>query len=365
MKIVLPFFLFSALVTAACSSSSYKSVQGSSVLIKDSVLVKDLHYPWEILWGPDNHIWMTERDGNISRVNPATGKATLLLAVPGVVARGEGGLLGMVLHPDFATTPYIYVACNYEADDTYKEKIVRYRYNGTTLTEPMVLFDNISASFIHNGCRLLITADKKLLVSTGDASDQSLPQNKNEINGKILRLNLDGSIPADNPFANNPVWSYGHRNAQGMVMANGRLYISEHGPDTDDEVSIVTKGGNYGWPDVKGFCNEKGEKVFCGKNNVQEPIYAWTPTVAACGLDYYSSDLIPQWKNSLLMATLKNQRLHQLQLDSTHTAVTATFTFLDEKYGRLRDVCISPDGHVYVCTSNGGNDDKLVVISPK
>jgi aldose sugar dehydrogenase len=365
MKIVLPVFLIAAMLTGACCTSSYQSVRGSDVLIKDSVLVAGLQYPWEILWGPDNHIWMTERGGRISRVNPGTGKVTLLLDVPGVVARGEGGLLGMVLHPDFPAEPYLYVAHNYESGDAYKEKIVRYSYDGSTLTSPLVLFDNIRASYIHNGCRLLITADKKLLVSTGDASDQGLPQDKTAVNGKILRLNLDGSIPADNPFAGNPVWSYGHRNAQGMVMANGILYISEHGPDTDDEVSIVTKGGNYGWPDVKGFCNGPGEKQFCNKNAVKEPIYAWTPTIAVCGLDYYNSNLIPQWKNSLLMATLKNERLHQLQLDSSHTAVTATFTFLDEKYGRLRDVCISPDGHVYVCTSNGNNEDKLVVISPK
>jgi aldose sugar dehydrogenase len=339
-------------------------MQGNGNVVKDSVLVSGLSYPWEILWGPDNYIWMTERGGKISRVNPSTGVVTRLLDVPGVVARGEGGLLGMVLHPDFTANPHVYMAYNYEADGDYKEKIVRYSYNGTTLTNPLVIFDNIGASYIHNGCRLLITADKKLLISTGDASDQDLPQNKNVVNGKILRLNLDGSIPTDNPIAGNPLWSFGHRNAQGMVMANGILYISEHGPDTDDEVSMVIKGGNYGWPDVKGFCNEKTEKKFCEKNAVKEPIYAWTPTIAVCGLDYYNSDRIPGWKNSLLMATLKHERLHQLQLDDTHTSVKATFTFLDEKYGRLRDVCISPDGYVYVCTSNGSNDDKLVVISP-
>jgi aldose sugar dehydrogenase len=365
MKLILLGIFFSATLPGGCSGPAYKSVQGNNAAIKDSVLAAGLNYPWEILWGPDNYIWMTERGGKISRINPSTGVVTKLLDVPGVASRGEGGLLGMVLHPDFAVTPYVFVAYNYEADDDYKEKIVRYSYNGTALTNPLVIFDDIKASYIHNGCRLLITADKKLLVSTGDASDQSLPQNKNAVNGKILRLNLDGTIPADNPFAGNPVWSYGHRNAQGMVLANDKLYISEHGPDTDDEVSIVIKGGNYGWPDVKGFCNERGEKEFCTKKGVTEPVYAWTPTIAVCGLDYYNSDLIPGWKNSLLMATLKNERLHQLQLDDSYTTVKATFTFLDEKYGRLRDVCVSPDGHVYVCTSNGSNDDKLVVISPK
>ncbi len=365
MRLILPGILFYALLAFSCSGPAYKSVKGNGSAVKDSVLAGGLNFPWEILWGPDNTIWMTERGGSISRVNPATGMVTRLLQIPGVVARGEGGLLGMVLHPDFSVNPYVYVAHNYEAGGEYREKIVRYQYDGNTLTSPLVIFDNIKASYVHNGCRLLITADRKLLVSTGDASDQSLPQDKNAVNGKILRLNLDGTIPTDNPFAGNPVWSYGHRNAQGMVFVKDRLYISEHGPDKDDEVSIVTKGGNYGWPDVKGFCNEPGEKKFCSSNGVKEPVYAWTPTIAVCGIDYYNSDLIPGWKNSLLMATLKNERLYQLQLDETYTTIKATFTFLDEKYGRLRDVCVSPDGHVYVCTSNGSNDDKLVVISPR
>jgi aldose sugar dehydrogenase len=363
MRFVLPGILLLAMLHGGCNGSVYKSVQGNSRAIQDSVLVSGLNYPWEILWGPDGFIWMTERGGKISRVNPATGKVEKLMDVPDVMPRGEGGLLGMVLHPDFSITPHVFIGYNYEANGNYMEKIVRYTYDGATLTSPLVIFDGIHASYIHNGCRLLITADKKLLVSTGDASDQSLPQNKSMVNGKILRLNLDGTIPADNPFAGNPLWSYGHRNAQGMVFVGSYLYVSEHGPDTDDEVNMITKGGNYGWPDVRGYCNEKGEKQFCATNDIQEPVYAWTPTIAVCGIEYYNSDFIPGWKNSLLVATLKNERLHQLQLNDSCTAVSATFTFLDEKYGRLRDVCVSPDGHVYVCTSNGGNDDKLIVIS--
>ncbi len=355
--LILPLF-----ATLCCKKSDKKSTPPGSVDIKDSVLVSGLNFPWEILWGPDNFIWMTERGGKISRINPETGAVIPVLTISEVVANGEGGLLGMVLHPDFNSNPQVFVVYDYNNGSNYQEKVVRYTYNGTTLTSPQVVIDDISAANIHNGSRLLIV-DDKLFISTGDASNQSLPQNTSVINGKILRLNLDGSIPADNPIAGNPVWSFGHRNPQGLVYANGILYSSEHGPDTDDEINIIEKGRNYGWPNVKGFCNDGGEQTFCSSNNVKEPVTAWTPTIATSGMDFYNNDLIPQWKNSLLVATLKNQRLMQLKLDDAHTTVTETNEFFANAYGRMRDICIAPDGKIYICTSNGGNDKVVVVKS--
>jgi glucose/arabinose dehydrogenase len=333
---------------------------GGSVNLKDSVLVQGLNFPWEILWGPDNFIWMTERGGKISRVDPSTGAVIPLLTVPEVVSNGEGGMLGLALHPDFASAPYVFVAYDYDNGGSYTEKIVRYSFNGTTLINPVVLLNGIHGASIHNGTRLLIIGDK-LFISTGDAGVGDSAQSISSINGKILRLNLDGSIPADNPFPGNPVWSYGHRNAQGLVYANGILYSSEHGPDTDDEINIIEKGRNYGWPTVRGYCDLSAEQTFCTANNVKEPITAWSPTIAPSGTDYYDKDQIPQWKNSLLVATLKNQRLMQIKLNDAHTGVAGINEFYVTTYGRMRDVCISPDGKVYICTSNGGND-KLIVI---
>jgi glucose/arabinose dehydrogenase len=332
-----------------------------SVAIKDSVLVQGLNYPWEILWGPDNFIWMTERGGKISQVNPATGTVSLLHTIPDVVATGEGGLLGMALHPEFSTTPYVYVAYNYNSGG-YKEKIVRFTYTGGMLTSPLTIIENISASPIHNGCRLLITPDLKLFITTGDASNQALPQNTTSVNGKVLRLNLDGSIPADNPVASNPYWSFGHRNPQGLVFANNIMYSSEHGPSTDDEVNIIEKGRNYGWPNVPGFCDSGVEQTFCSANNVKEPLKTWTPTVAVCGLDYYNSDLIPQWKNSLLLVALKETRMYQLKLDAAYTNMASTTEYFANSYGRMRDICISPAGKVYICTSNGSNNDRIIEV---
>jgi aldose sugar dehydrogenase len=242
--------------------------------------------------------------------------------------------------------------------------VVRFTYTGIALTGPVTIMENIAASSIHNGSRLVITPDLKLFITTGDASNTALAQNTSSVNGKVLRLNLDGSIPADNPVAGNPYWSVGHRNPQGLVFANNILYSSEHGPSTDDEINIIEKGRNYGWPHVPGFCDAGSEQTFCTANNVKEPMRVWTPTTATCGMDYYNANLIPQWKNSLLMVALKDARLYQMKLDGSFRVISSTTEYFVNKYGRLRDVCVSPAGKVYICTSNGGND-RIIEIRNK
>jgi len=356
-------------ILALISVSCFKDPPASPIQpeipveITGKVLVENLRFPWEILWGPDNQIWMTERGGKISRINPSNGTIEALLTVDDVISTGEGGLLGMALHPDFNEHPDVFVAYDYMKSGVYTGKIVRYRYNNATLSDPVVILDDISAASIHNGCRLLISKDKKLFITTGDASNQSLPQNISEKNGKVLRINLDGTIPTDNPINGSPVWSYGHRNPQGLVFVNDSLFSSEHGPDTDDEVNIIHKGSNFGWPDVKGTC-DGSEQAFCSANHVIEPTIKWTPTIAVCGLDYYSSDLIPQWKNSLLLCTLKGSTLMQLKMSDNKISISSTQEYFPEQYGRLRDLCISPEGKVYLCTSNG-NNDKVIEVSRK
>lgn len=329
------------------------------VELKSKIIVSGLSNPWEIVYGPDNFIWFTEKGGKISRLNPNNGEILPLLTIAEVRTNGEGGLLGMVLHPEFTANPYVYVA--YDYGTTYKAKIVRYTYANGILSSPQVLLDQIPAASIHNGCRLLITGGK-LFITTGDAADTTTPQNTNSLSGKILRINLDGSIPSDNPFPNNAVWSYGHRNPQGLVMAGTKMLSSEHGPDTDDEINVIEKGRNYGWPKIKGFCNESGEASFCTINNVIEPLINWTPTIAPSGLSYYNSDYIPQFKNSLLLVLLKGSKLMQLKLDDSQLKITGTKDFFVNTYGRLRGICQSPEGKIYICSSNGSND-RIVEIS--
>jgi aldose sugar dehydrogenase len=342
-------------------SSSNPPPPATPVEITSKVLTDGLQFPWEILWGPDNMIWMTERGGRISRVDPSSGTVLQIADLDEVVSTGEGGMLGMVLHPQFDQSPFVYVAYDYEKAGEYTGKVVRFTYNNGSLSSALTIVDDLDAARIHNGCRLVISKDNKLFITTGDASDQSHPQDLSSRNGKVLRVNLDGTIPAGNPFDGSAVWSWGHRNAQGLVFVNDSLFSSEHGPDTDDEVNIIHKGSNYGWPDVRGKC-DASEQSFCNENNVVEPLINWTPTIAACGLDYYNNDLIPQWKNSLLLCTLKGSRLLQLKLNSGNTAIENSTEFFADQYGRLRDVCLSPDGRVFICTSNGANGDKIVEV---
>jgi len=358
LRFLLLLSLSATFLSLQCKKGNGNQEPPGSVEINDSVIVSNLDHVWELVWGPDDHLWMTEREGRICRVNPQTGQVIPLLTISEVVANGEGGLLGLALHPQFNISPFVYVVYNYGS--SYTEKLVRYTYNGTTLINPETLLDNIDASSIHNGSRLRIGADNKLYMTTGDAADQSHPQNASSLNGKVLRLNLDGSIPADNPVPGNPYWSLGHRNAQGLVFVGGKLFASEHGPNNDDEINIIEKGRNYGWPEVEGYCNG-GENSFCDANDVVEPIMAWTPTVAACGMDYYDHDAIPQWKNSLLMVALKNRRIYQMKLNDAKTQITDTNEYFEGEYGRLRAICIAPNGDVFIGTSNGG-DDRIVRI---
>lgn len=345
---------------SACRKKVQKTTSNNTENIR--ILKSNLSYPWEILWGKDNHIWMTERIGNISRIDPKTGNSTFQFSVPDVVSSGEGGLLGMALHPEFDKTGFLYIVYNYNKNNRYTEKVVRYTYQNNTLSNPFILLDDIPASNIHNGSRLLITADNKLLISTGDAASSSLAQNISSLSGKILRLNLDGSIPADNPYPGNSLWSWGHRNPQGMVFANNMLYISEHGPSVEDEINIIEKGRNYGWPDVTGPC-DGNEISFCNDKNIKQPIFSsGNSTLAYCGLDYYNHSLISEWANSLLLVTLKDESLRQLKLSADGNSILSSKTYFKNKFGRLRDICISPDGKVYICTSNANGSDNLIEI---
>lgn len=333
------------------------------------VLNNELNFPWEILWGPDNFIWFTEREGRVKRMNPQTGETILVATISEVASTTAfNGLLGMAVHPQFSANPYVYLVYNYfGTNGDYLEKIVRYTYSGGTLIAPMVLVDGIvgkiGGDFIHNGSRLVIGPDMKLYATTGDANLRfDLPQNPTLFNGKVLRVNLDGSIPADNPYGN-AVWTVGHRNAQGLVFALGRLYSSEHGETTNDEINIIERGRNYGWPFVEGFCDLPAEQSFCTDNNVKEPIYAWTPTVAPSGIEFYNSNHISQWKRSLLVTFLKDQKLRQIKLNAAGTAVESVNEYFVGEYGRLRDVAISPDGIVYLCTDNGNNSDMIIEVT--
>lgn len=361
---------FTAIVSFFAASTMLCSAQPSTVTVGNTTLdvrvviqgtnsSNGVDIPWEIQWGPDDYIWMTERYGRVSRLNPETGARTTVLDLTSTVYdNSESGLLGLVLHPDFENTPQVFLAYTYYSGGI-KERIVRYDYNASnnSLENPLTLIEGINGNTTHIGCRLMFLPDNTLLATTGDYQNLNSPQNDNSLSGKVLRMNTDGSIPADNPFGSNSyVYSKGHRNAQGMVLApNGNLYSSEHGPSTNDELNIIVAGGNYGWPDVEGYCNQSSEMTACNSmTNYQDPLTIWfeNSTIAPSDLVWYDHPAIPEWQGKLLMTVLKNKHLKEIEVDNADgTTVVSETIWFQNTFDRLRDICVAPDGRVFLATS--------------
>ena len=332
---------------------SQTTITVGTTTVEVDTIFTGLDIPWEIIYGSDGFIWTTERKGVVSRIDPINQTKTVILDIVSTVYQNsESGLLGMVMHPDFATTPEVFLVYTYGSFSTILEKVVKYTYDGTNLVNEVVLIDSIIGNTTHNGARIAILPDNTLLFSTGDAQNTALPQDVNELNGKMLRINLDGTIPADNPIPGNPVYSFGHRNVQGILQhPNGKIYVSEHGASTDDEFQILEIGRNYGWPNVEGFCDPGGEETFCNANNVVEPLVAWTPTNAPSDLLYYENPLFPEFDGRILMAVLKDKRIIAMELNGNGTAIVDEDHYLINQFGRLRDICVGPSNEIYIATN--------------
>lgn len=371
------FYLVFFLVSLALFRPEWARAQVNlgGTLVDTSTVISGIDIPWTLIWGPDNHLWMTERFGRVSRVNPQNGQQQVLLSLTDCQASGESGLLGMALYPSFADTPWVYLVYTYLTGSSIRERLVRYTYNESAglLTAPVTLLNDIPGNTTHNGSRLLFLPDRSLLMTTGDAQIQSAPLNLQQLPGKVLRMRADGSVPPDNPVAGNLVYSYGHRNAQGMFRhpLNGKIYISEHGPTTDDEVNVVHAGGNYGWPTVAGYCDQPTETQYCNQNNVQEPIVAWTPTIAPGGMMWYDHSALPVFRNKILLTALKDARLYVLTLQNDTGSVVGQVQYLTNWYGRLRDVCADPAGNLYLATNGNSWSNtqpfthRIVKIAPR
>ncbi|MBQ4819269.1 PQQ-dependent sugar dehydrogenase [Aquimarina sp. MMG016] len=323
-----------------------------------TTLISTLSVPWELTWGPDNFLWVTERNGKISRINPDTGDQIDVITINNVAQVQESGLLGMVHHPNFNTDPYVYTVYTYRQGNDLVERLVRFTYSNNVLSDEITLLDNIPANNIHSGSRILITPDLHLMMTTGDAGNTNLSQDMNSLGGKVLRLNLDGSIPSDNPFPNSYVYSVGHRNAQGLVqLANGEIYSSEHGPNTDDEINRIMAAANYGWPNVRGVIDTQSEQDFNNTTPTTESIFNWTPTIAPSDLVYYTGSRIPQWTNKLIMTVLKEQQLIALTLSADGTTIVNEEVFFSGDFGRIRDIAVSPTGRVFIATNGNSYGD--------
>jgi glucose/arabinose dehydrogenase/mono/diheme cytochrome c family protein len=338
------------------SNGYVAQLQLDSTTLVITELAHGLEVPWDLEPGPDDWIYLTEQKGKVSRLNGIDGTMQDLGTIEEVFYRKSSGLFSLVLHPDFENKPYIYFHYTVARRDSLlidhiSSKVVRYTLVNGAIEAPKTILDQIPGNTYHNGSRMKIWLNM-LWIGTGDAGDIGHTQDPNTLNGKILRVNLDGSIPSDNPYPNNPVWSMGHRNIQGLAEGNGKIYASEHGPNNDDEINLIQKNHNYGWPEVQGFCDLENEKAYCQQVSIVEPMMAWTPTIAPSGLAFYDNDAIPEWKNSLMLTTLKGQSFRVLALDQKGDAMSKEHLFLQKFLGRLRDVAVGKDGAIYLATSN-------------
>lgn len=311
----------------------------------------DLNVPWEMRFLPDGSLLVTERGGRIVQVDVTTGTVAQVGTVD-VLARGESGLMGLAVDPDYPQQPYIYVSYTYSGGEGAANRVSRFTLTGEGtgtpgLGEEVVLVDGIAAANIHNGSRVAFGPEGYLYVTTGDAGDAGLAQDLDSLNGKVLRMTREGEPAPGNPFADSLVYTYGHRNPQGLTFhpLSGRAYVTEHGPDAYDEINRLEPGQNYGWPAVGGA---PGDARFV------DALASWTPTIAPAGAVFYNSDALPGLGGDFLFVTLKASDLRRLTpaAPDDFTAVEREEVLLAGQLGRMRAIAVSPDGTIYLATSN-------------
>jgi len=330
-------------------------------------VAEDLEVPWALGFAPDGRILITERPGRIRVVQQGVLQEKPFSLLEQVVSTSESGLMGIALHPDFANNPYVFVCYTYQnSTGKLRNRVARLSDANGQGTDHQVIVDDIPGSRNHDGCGIGFGPDGKLYVTLGDAQDPDQAQDLDSLAGKVLRLEADGSVPADNPFPGSYVYTYGHRNPQGMDWhpETGDLFITEHGPDRNDEVNLLAPGRNYGWPAVTGRARS---------DEYVPSIMSFTPTIAIAGVAFYTGDkLHPAWEGDLIFAALKASQLHRVALAPPEfRTVKSSQVWFNQDFGRLRAVAVSPDGYLYFTTSNRdgrgspqAGDDKLMRLVP-
>lgn len=379
MKMAVSLFCLVILLVGSCQRTPQGrgagEVEGAPVAqvsFRVETVVGSLEVPWSIAWTPDGRMLLTERPGRIRVV--ADGKLQpQAFTIPDVEPSGESGLMGLALHPRFATNHFVYLSYAFKGGTDQLVKVVRYREDSGTLKEQHVIIDNIPAARFHAGCRLRFGPDGKLYITTGDATDRQLAQQLDSLAGKTLRLNDDGTVPQDNPFvgqqnARPEIWSLGHRNAQGMDWQPGTnlMFQTEHGPSGfdgpggGDEVNIVERGKNYGWPLIHHRSTRAG---------LEPPLLEYTPACAPGSGMFYRGSAFPQFRGNFFFGCLRGERLIRVVLDGRK--VVTQENLLEGKYGRIRDVAEGPDGFIYFSTSNrdgrgspADDDDRIIRLVP-
>jgi glucose/arabinose dehydrogenase len=360
--------LFGVLL-AACSSGrggigEVIDPPGAPTLV-DTVIQSGLSVPWDLAFAPDGRMFVTERMGNIVMFENAKPNAARIAAlrVPDIRSMGEAGLMGIAVDPNFASNGFLYVCASRMDTGEWRNQILRYKVGTDSISfESYLIRTGLLAAPIHDGCRIRFGPDGKLWVTMGENGNGPLAQDPNSLNGKILRVNGDGTVPADNPIlpaavARTYVYTMGHRNPQGLAFqpGTGVTFEIEHGATTNDEINILAAGKNYGWPDQEGTGGTA--------KGFTDPIWTSGPTTyKTSGATFVTGDQWGAWSGSLFIATLKEQDLRRFAV--TGTSVVPKEVLFDQKYGRLRSVVQGPDGALYVTTSNGSGD-RIVRIAPR
>jgi aldose sugar dehydrogenase len=341
---------------AAATQPTCRLVEGGfgpqgTVTVQVEEVVAGLDVPWGLAFLPNNQMLVTERPGRVRLVQNGELRPEPIATIP-VSDRGEGGLLGIAAHPDFASNRFFYVYFTADDNGTAVNRVERWQLaaNGLSATRDRTILDNIPVAQFHNGGRIRFGPDGLLYIGTGDARVPDLSQDVNSLAGKILRVTPDGEVPPDNPFADNPVYILGIRNTQGFDWANeSTLWVSDHGPSGElgrsghDKVSVAEAGDNMGWPTTYRCESEPG---------LVTPSIVWQQALPPGGAAIYTGNAIPEWNGSLMVSALGAEQLQRVVIDPETNQVQQHEVYLQGQQGRLREAIMGPDGELYVTTSN-------------
>jgi glucose/arabinose dehydrogenase len=362
------------LPNAACTQSSSipRDYESQRHRFRVVTLTADLEHPWGLAFLPDGRMLVTERPGRLRIVTKDGTLSAPLSGVPAVAADGQGGLLDVALAPDFAQSRTIYVSYAEPGDGgTAGTSVARARLGETGLDNVQVVFrqePKVSGG-AHFGSRLVFARDGNLFITTGDRQQRPFVQDLSKLQGKVIRIRPDGSIPRDNPFLNRPgarpeIWSYGHRNLQGAALhpETGQLWTVEHGARGGDELNAPKAGRNYGWPVITYGRDYSGASIGEGqrKEGMEQPVHYWDPSIAPSGLMFYTGDRFPNWKGNAFVGALGFRLLVRLELDGERVSVEERL--LDDMSQRIRAVVQGPDGCIYLLTDE--SDGRIMRIEP-
>jgi len=364
-------FICIASAAAGAEGAEPVRIQSEKHAFRVGIISDDLQNPWGMAFLPGGDLLVTERPGRLRLIRDGELLRTPVAGLPEITEHGQGGLLGIALHPRFPAVPWVYLSYAGAGKGGYGTEVIRGKLDGLKLVDVQRVFAAMpkSGGGRHFGSRLVFGRDGTLFISLGERGEQDYAQDLGDHRGTLVRVNEDGSVPADNPFvgmqgARPEIYTYGNRNIQGLALhpQTGMLWAHEHGPQGGDEVNILRPGVNYGWPVITyGVNYGTGTKIGEGthKEGMAQPIYTWVPSIAPSGMTFYTGAEFPGWMGNLFVGSLKFGVLVRLELDGKR--VLREERLLDGAFGRIRDVVQGPGGRLYLLTDE--RRGRLLVLS--